>query len=149
MSRNDGPGPRLDARLAYLLKHAHLRMTDLHDAALAPHGVDGRELGALLALAAHQPMSQQQMAQRLSVDRTTMVALLDALEGKGLVSRHPDAGDRRRNVVELTGTGRDTLRDALAASDEAERAFLAPLDPEAARHLRTALRAVTLPSGDA
>ena len=135
-----GPGPR--ARLGYLLKHAQLRMAELNTAALAPFGVDGRELGVLLVLAGEEPASQQQVARRLGVDRTTMVALLDALEAKGLVSRHPDEADRRRNVVELTEAGQDTLRRGTEASDAAERAFLAPLDAATARHLRAALLAL-------
>ncbi len=148
MSRNDGPGPELSRRLGYLLKHAQLRMAGRTAAALKPFGIDGRELAVLLVLADREPASQQQAAQRLGIDRTTMVALLDALESKGLVSRHPDAGDRRRNVVELTGAGQDTLRRATQASDDAERAFLAPLSPQAARQLRDSLRAiVTHPDG--
>ncbi|MET8004427.1 MarR family winged helix-turn-helix transcriptional regulator [Nonomuraea glycinis] len=142
MSTSDGPGPELSSRLGYLLKHARLRLDELYTNALRPYGIDGRELGVLLALAGHEPASQQQAAQRLGIDRTTMVALLDTLQGKGLVSRHPDANDRRRNVVELTDAGRKTLSQAIEASDEAERALLAPLTPQAARHLRTALRTI-------
>jgi DNA-binding MarR family transcriptional regulator len=76
-----------------------------------------------------------------------MVALLDALEGKGLVTRHPHAEDRRKNVVELTATGRDTLRDATLAGDDAERRFLAPLAEPAARQLKDALRALLTQPG--
>jgi DNA-binding MarR family transcriptional regulator len=144
VSRND----ELSRRLGYLLKHAQLRMAGLTAAALKPFGIEGRELAVLFVLADRGPASQQQAAQRLGIDRTTMVALLDALEGKGLVSRHPDADDRRRNVVELTGAGQDTLRRASQASDDAERAFLAPLSPQAARQLRDSLHAiVTHPDG--
>lgn len=125
-----------------MLKHAQLRMAGLTTKALAPYGIDGRELGVLFVLAGREPTSQQQAAQRLDIDRTTMVALLDTLEGKGLVSRHPDADDRRRNVVELTDAGQDTLRRATKASDDAERAFLAPLTPQAAHQLRNSLQAV-------
>ena len=100
MSRTDGPGPELGRRLGYLLKHAQHRMGELTAKALTPYGIDGRELGVLLVLASHEPASQQQAAQRLGIDRTTMVALLDTLEGKGLVARHPHADDRRRNVVD-------------------------------------------------
>lgn len=142
MSRTDGPSPELSRNLVYLLKHAQLRMAELTTKALTPYGIDGRELGVLLTLAGGEPASQQQAAQRLGIDRTTMVALLDTLEDKGLVSRHPDADDRRRNVVELTTAGQDTLRQAVAASDDAERAFLAPLSPQAARQLRDSLRTV-------
>jgi DNA-binding MarR family transcriptional regulator len=124
-------------------------MAELTAAALAPYVIDGRELGVLLVLADGQPASQQQAAQRLAIDRTTMVAMLDTLEGKGLVSRHPDADDRRRNVVELTDAGRDILQRAAKASDEAEQALLAPLSPQAARQLRDSLQAiVTYPDSE-
>ena len=142
MSKTGGPGPELSRRLGYLLKHAQLRMAELTAAALAPYVIDGRELGVLLVLADGQPASQQQAAQRLAIDRTTMVAMLDTLEGKGLVSRHPDTDDRRRNVVELTDAGRDILQRAVKASDDAERALLAPLSPQAARQLRDSLQAI-------
>jgi DNA-binding MarR family transcriptional regulator len=135
----EGPGPELTSRLGYLLKHAQLRLAELSSAALAPHGVGGRELAVLLVLAGREPASQQQAARRLAVDRTTMVALVDALEEKGLVARHPHADDRRKNVVELTATGRDTLRDATQAGDDAERQFLAPLTERAAQQLKDAL----------
>ncbi|NKZ04975.1 MarR family transcriptional regulator [Actinomadura latina] len=123
-------------------------MAELAADAVAAHGVDGRELGVLLSLAGREPASQQQAARRLGIDRTTMVAMLDALEGKGLVSRHPHAEDRRRNVVELTHAGRETLRLAGDANDGAEREFLASLTPEAAEHLRSSLQKLVLPSDD-
>jgi DNA-binding MarR family transcriptional regulator len=132
----------LSRNLVYLLKHAQLRMAELTTKALTPYGIDGRELGVLLVLADGESTSQQQAAQRLGIDRTTMVALLDTLEGKGLVSRHPDSDDRRRNVVELTDAGQDSLRPATEASDEAERELLAPLSPQAAQHLRNSLQTI-------
>jgi hypothetical protein len=52
-----------------------------------------------------------------------MVALVDALEAKGLVQRRPHPDDRRKNLVELTGTGHDTRRRASQASEDAERRF--------------------------
>jgi DNA-binding MarR family transcriptional regulator len=141
---DDGPVPELTSRLGYLLKHAQLRLGELTMAALAPYGITGRELAVLLSLAGGEPASQQEAAHRLGVDRTTMVALLDALEAKGLVTRHPHAGDRRRNVVELTPAGKRTLRAATEASDAAEQRFLAPLTEPAGRQLRAALQALVL-----
>jgi DNA-binding MarR family transcriptional regulator len=126
-------------RLGYLLKHAQLRLGELTAAALGPYGLTGRELAVLLALDSGEPASQQQAAARLGIDRTTMVAFLDTLEDKGLVVRRPHADDRRKNVVELTETGRDTVRDAIEAADEAERQFLAPLPNPVRRQLRDAL----------
>ena len=147
-----GPlAPELYDRLGYLLKHAWLGVAELTAAALAPYGLDVRELAVLVVLATGEPASQQQAASRLAVDRTTMVALLDALEGKGLVARRPHAADRRKNAVELTPAGHDTLRRASRARDDAERRFLAPLTPQATRQLKDALRtllqAARQPSG--
>lgn len=139
-----GPGPELTSRLGYLLKHVRLRFGELTSAALAPYGLDGRELAVLLVLAATEPISQQDAARRLGVDRTTMVALLDALESKGLLSRHPRPEDRRTNVIDLTVLGRDTLREATRANDEAERQFLAPLTQSATRQLKVSLRTLVV-----
>jgi len=96
-------------------------------------------------LASGEPASQQQAAQRLGVDRTTMVGLVDVLEDKGLVQRHAHAEDRRRNVVELTEAGRDTLHRAGQAAQGAESRFLAPLSRADAQRLKAALLAVIQP----
>jgi DNA-binding MarR family transcriptional regulator len=136
------------SRLGYLLKHAHQRLTELTGPALAPYGISGRELAVLLTLAGCEPASQQQAAQRLGVDRTTMVGLVDALEAKGLVARRPQESDRRRNVVELTEAGRDTVRRAGEAAAQAEREFLAPLSPTAAADFVAALRTLVPPPGE-
>ncbi len=134
----------MSGRLAYLLKHATMRLHALTDAALAPLGLDGREMGVLLVLANGEPTSQQEAAQRLGIDRTTMVALLDALAHKGFISRRPSPEDRRRNVVALTEEGHTAVARAVKAADEAEHEFLGNLPPDAAHHLRAALRTVVL-----
>lgn len=139
MATTDDLGPGLRARLTYLLKHALLELEDLHLEHLAASGVNARELAVLLLLDGREPESQQQAATRLGVDRTSMVALLDGLEAKGLLARQPDPGDRRRNVVALTETGRRTLAEATAASDAAERALLRDLGEADARRLRDLL----------
>jgi DNA-binding MarR family transcriptional regulator len=135
-----GPGPELTGRLGYSLKHVWLRLGELTTAALEPYGLIGRELAVLVMLSGGEPASQQEAARRLGIDRTTMVDLLDGLEGKALVARHPDAADRRKNVVELTAAGRTTLEAATRANDEAERRFLAPLPEPLAQQFRQALQ---------
>jgi DNA-binding MarR family transcriptional regulator len=143
----DGPPlPALASRLGYLIKHAQQRLAELTAAALAPFGVTGREVGVLTAIDHAVPLSQQEVAARLGVDRTTMVALTDDLEAKGLVRRRPDPADRRRNLVALTAAGRAALRGAGEAAADAERQFLAGLDDPEAAAFRRALRAVAFPA---
>lgn len=142
MRTDEGPGPQLQARLGYLLKHAFLELEELHAVHLEGGAVNVRELSVLLLLDSREPESQQQAAERLGVDRTTMVGLLDGLERKGLVVREPDPADRRRNVVALTEAGRTALKSATAASDKAERQLLADLSPTEAQRLRDLLARV-------
>lgn len=139
--------PRVDAvssdssaRLGYLIKVVQLRFSENVRAALAPLAIDTREWAALISLDDHRPNSQAEVAKRAGIDRTTMVALLDALENKGLVRRRPDRDDRRKNVVELTPHGRDLRRRAAQLVDDCERRFLATLGETDAQQLKAALQ---------
>ena len=126
--------------LGYLLKRVQSRFFELSAAALAPFGISGREAAVLRAIDSQRPLSQGEIARTMNVDRTTMVALIDDLQDKGLVERRQDPDDRRKNVVELTDPGRDILRRAAAAGAQAERAFLSPLSAGEAEQFRKTLR---------
>jgi DNA-binding MarR family transcriptional regulator len=133
---------RPDTRLGYLLKHLQLRYFELSAAALAPLGITGRETAVLTAIADRYPVSQAELAAVMSVDRTTMVALIDDLQSKGLVERRQDPDDRRKNAVELTDAGRDTIRRAAAVVERTEREFLGPLSAAEAAQFRRMLHAL-------
>jgi DNA-binding MarR family transcriptional regulator len=137
----DPPDPA--GNLVPLLKHTLAGLTAVMTTALAPHGIDGRELAVLRTFGGAVPRSQQEAATDLQVDRTTMVALVDALEAKELVERRPHPDDRRKNVVELTPAGRTTLRQAEAAARRAENGFLSPLDAATIAQLRAALKVLS------
>jgi DNA-binding MarR family transcriptional regulator len=96
----------------------------------------------LRAIADRYPVSQGEIAAAMNVDRTTMVALIDELQGKGLVRRRQDQEDRRRNAVELTDAGRDTVQRAVAAAQRAERDFLGPLSAVEATQFQKVLHAL-------
>jgi DNA-binding MarR family transcriptional regulator len=129
-------------RLGYLLKHAQLRLAELAEPLYAPLGVTGRQL-ALLALFGDGPaQSQQDGAARLGVDRTTMVALVDELEAKGLVRREVAPGDRRKRLVMLTPEGERVREAGAEVTRKAEALLLEPLSAEDAERLRAALHQV-------
>ena len=133
---------RPDAHLGYLLKHVQLRFFELGAAALEPLGINGREAAVLRAIADRYPVSQGEIARAMNVDRTTMVALIDDLQGKGLVRRRQDPDDRRKNAVELTDVGRDTARRAADAVERVERDFLGRLPSAEAAQFKKNLRAL-------
>ena len=143
MSRRDGGVGDVrphDDVLGYLLKHAHLALERRSEAALAEIGVNPRELGVLRVIAGGEARSQQEIAELLDIDRTTMVAFLDGLERRRIVARRPSEHDRRRNVVELTGEGWTVFRTAEGVSVQVEQAFTAYLDETGAADLRQTLR---------
>jgi DNA-binding MarR family transcriptional regulator len=131
---------RQDPHLGYLLKHAQLRFFELGAVALAPLGINGREAAVLRAIEAGPAVSQGEVARAMNVDRTTMVALIDELQLKGLVQRRQDLDDRRKNVVELTDAGRATVRQAAKAVEQAERDFLGPLSAAETEQFKKILR---------
>jgi DNA-binding MarR family transcriptional regulator len=134
-------------RLGYLLKHAEARYAKLTTAAFAPLGLSPREWAALSCLDEQYGRSQREVAELLGVDRTTMVALVDELETKGWVRRHPQPGDRRKNTVSLTEQGRDLMQRGGSVMDDCERQFLATLREADAEQLKNALDAVISTGG--
>ncbi|MFE2185901.1 MarR family winged helix-turn-helix transcriptional regulator [Streptomyces sp. NPDC059455] len=138
-----------DDVLGYLLKHAHLALEHRAQAALAAVGVTVRDLGVLRVIASGEAQSQQEAATVLGVDRTSMVALLDALERRGIVARRPSEQDRRRNIIALTDHGREVYQQAESRYSEIERDFTAPLGDAGAAGLRQALRTVLSENGHA
>jgi len=134
------PSSPLDARLGPLLGRAHEAHRRLTREALAGLGLSPKGYGALVLLDAEGPLSQQRLARRQGIDRTTMVAVADELEALGAIERRRDPDDRRAYALHLTQAGRRLLARAHPAVLDAEERFLAPL-PEAERErLRAALR---------
>ncbi len=83
--------------------------------------------GILRNIAVHPGTSQQALAARLGMAPSRLVALLDELQGRGLVERkqHPD--DRRLHALHLTAAGAETMaaigRVARAQDEEVLRAL--------------------------
>src|ERR1700704_1343967 len=61
----------------------------------APAGPHPRHFGVMTVLAAHPGMSQHQLHEQTAIDPSSMVAVIDELEARGLAERRPDPADRR------------------------------------------------------
>jgi DNA-binding MarR family transcriptional regulator len=127
-------------RLGPLLGRTHDAHRALTQRALASLGLSPKGFGALAVLAAEGPLSQQQLAARQGIDRTTMVAVVDELERLGAVERRRDPDDRRAYALHLTRAGRRLLVPAEAAVVDVEQSFLAPLPAAEQERLKQALR---------
>ncbi len=108
--------------------------------ALTPVGLRQRHVVALSYLRGHGPTAQQQLAERLCMDASSLVCLLNELEEDELVARKRDRADRRRAIVELTSHGERALCEVDAALETVENEVLTGLD-ESERALLHALLA--------
>lgn len=69
-----------------------------------PEASPGR-VGILLLIDANPGVTQSRLAQAVGIDRSTMVGVLHALQGRGLIERRRGE-DRRTNGLWLTRNGR-------------------------------------------
>lgn len=102
--------------LGYLLRRVRRQATQLTSDEVDPtggraesHANQLRELAVLALIAEIGSPSQQVIAERLGINRSAMVKVIDALEANGEVLRTRDAADRRRYAIELTSEGRARL----------------------------------------
>src|SRR3954463_7427378 len=76
---------------------------------LRPLDLTPPQAGVLRRLAEAPGESQRALADALGMHAPRLVALIDELEGRGLVERSRDAADRRNYALSLTKAGRDTM----------------------------------------
>jgi DNA-binding MarR family transcriptional regulator len=89
--------------------------TRLYDARLAGSGLRIGQVALLAQLRRHGPVSTSQLAELLSIERSTAVRDVQLLERMGLVAGRPDATDRRSRQLLLTAPGEQRLAAAAPA----------------------------------
>jgi DNA-binding MarR family transcriptional regulator len=109
----------LAERTGYLVSAAHLRVRGRFEELLREAGIGAPDFGTLATIAQSAPLSQQQVAEQLSLTGTAVVQIVDRLEGDGLVERRRNPSDRRSYALVLTPKGRTTLKRSQAALGQA------------------------------
>ena len=137
-------------RLGLLLAR-HGQFVNLHiRRAMADTGLTPRHRQVLVDLSVHGPTSQQALLEKLAVDPSVLVSILNDLETQGLAERRRDPADRRRHIVEMSTTGCSVLRRIEEAVSEAEAELFADLDDADRARLHDLLSRVrTIPEDSA
>ena len=96
---------------------------------------------AVLTIIEHNPgLKQSQVSAALGIKRTNLVALLDALEERGLATREPVAADRRSYALHLTEKGTLLMQRLREISAEHEKRLMTHIGEEGRDKLLVLLR---------
>jgi DNA-binding MarR family transcriptional regulator len=97
---------------------------------LGPLGLTPAHVGLLRVIAGSEGPSQQDVAERLGLFPSRLVALLDELQDRGLVQRLENPRDRRVYLLQLTEEGTQVLQSVGRVAREHQDALLAALSAD-------------------
>ena len=103
--------------LGYVVRHTHKAFSRRLAEELARIGISFKHYYYLRALLETSGLSQMELSERVGVDPTTVVTVVDTLVRQGIVERRADADDRRKSRIHLTPKGKMLRRPLRAAID--------------------------------
>jgi DNA-binding MarR family transcriptional regulator len=124
---SDRPPEELAGYTGFLLGYLGEKSRRRFIAMLEPHGFDPREFGLMTVIMNRPGTTQQDLAALAQIDPSSMVAVLDGLEERGVVERRVDPADRRRRAVHLTDEGAQRWKALQREARKTATEFLAPL----------------------
>jgi MarR family transcriptional regulator, lower aerobic nicotinate degradation pathway regulator len=140
MRFEDSPPEPLASAPGFLLSWNGQRIARLFAGSLEPLGLRPPHFGVLTLIDANPGSAQRELVERSMIDASTMVAVIDELEERGLAERRPHPEDRRKRAVYLTPRGRRTLQEARTAAIGTARKVFAPLSERELQTLTKLLR---------
>jgi DNA-binding MarR family transcriptional regulator len=130
---------RLDDQVGFLLRVAMQRHTSIFMSQITK-GLTQTQFAALAKLREVGPCSQNQLGRLIYLDAATTKGVVDRLEVRGFVTARPDANDRRRRAIALTGGGRAVADAAVKIARQITHQTLTPLSATEQRAVIRLLR---------
>jgi DNA-binding MarR family transcriptional regulator len=123
-----GRALQLDVALGHLVRRAQ----QVHNAMWAAQvstSVTSVQFGVLTALAAHEPLDQASLGQRMGLDRATAHGVVRRLHAAGYVDVQRSTSDGRRHELRLTPQGAQLHRELLPEVERLQRHLADRLPP--------------------
>lgn len=139
-----GPLPSL---VGYMLRRAQLVVFDDFIRTMAAIGLRPASFSVLAVIDANPGSTQSAVSEALGLQRTNLVAIIDALQERGLARRAPARSDRRAHALFLTDEGTRLLKQAMALQVEHESRFLRRLGEHGGEQLVRLLRKIVDDAG--
>jgi DNA-binding MarR family transcriptional regulator len=131
-----------NSRPAFLLAQVGAHAASKFAERLAPLGLTPPDAGILRLLRVTAGLSQQELAAKLGIHPSRLVALLDELEQKDLVERKSNPDDRRQYSLHLTEKGEKKLEEIGHVAQRHQEALCAALSLEECAKLAELLRKI-------
>ena len=132
----------LPSLLGYALRRAQVAVFQNFTEVVGASELTPGQFGVLVVIDANPGLSQTQLGNALGIDRSTVVAVIDRLEARGLVARQAAPNDRRSHALHLSDTGKTTLRRLTERVRAHERQIARHLTAEEQARLIELLRRV-------
>lgn len=126
-------------RIAFLLSQLGSDAASSFERELQALNVTASDAGLLRLIGRNPGVSQRALSRQIGVGPSRIVAVLDRLEGRGLIERRRSRTDRRIHEVVLTEEGEEVLDSIRPLADAHESAFTECLDIEEVELLQNLL----------
>ncbi len=134
---------KLEQCINFALTKAQQAVQQIFKAELAPFGITPGQYAILSCLWDEDGQTPRQLAERLSLDSSSITGILDRVEQKGLINRQPCPRDRRALLVVLTNKGQELERPVNQAIIEANKKVLAQFEDKDSGNLKKYLHQLT------
>jgi DNA-binding MarR family transcriptional regulator len=132
-----------DSCLCLHVQRAARALARRFDDAMRPLGLTNGQFSLMMSLNRPEPPGMAAVASLLGMDRTTLTAVLKALQRRGLVKVAADPADGRARLMTLTAKGRRLLARAVPVWRNTHTAVEALLRDGDSDRLRNNLRALS------
>jgi len=144
---NDGFAPPRRQFTSFLLAQVGAHAATRFAERLLPLGFMPHHAGILRMIATSPGLSQQQLAKRLGIFASRLVAILDEMEKRGLLERLPSESDRRVYSLQLTQRGHEALGEIAQAARQHQADLCACLSAEEISKLTEFLNRIAAQEG--
>lgn len=104
---------QLDATLGPSMRPLRNELVARIVAAHEPYALRASAVSTMVTISEQPGCSQQDLAKLLTLDKSTMVAIVDQLEARGFARRERSPDDRRRNGLFITPAGEKVMQELM------------------------------------
>ena len=135
--------PKQEDCTCLAVRQAARHITQFYDRYLTSAGLRTSQFSVLARLKRRGPMTINELASQLVMDRTTLGRNILPLEREGLINIAPGRTDKRRRELQLTEAGEERYLAARECWVAAQSRFEEIFGPERSVGLRSIMREVT------